>query len=139
MAIHAVIALNMRTGDALLRVKAAVLSATQDLFDEQIVPTAKDLSPVTPEGYERNLQLEAEHKLGGRRPGGTGHNRQSIDAAVTDTPEGPQAEMYTTSGYGGYLELGTSKMRAQPYLNPAFEQHIGELPAKVKEKITGGA
>jgi hypothetical protein len=137
MAIHAIVNLNLRTGDALLSVRTAILSATQDLFDEEIVPTAKELSPVTPEGYARNEELKAEHKLGGRRVGGTGTNRRSIDAVVTDTPEGPKAELFTQSGYGGYLELGTSKMRAQPYLNPAFEMHIGKLPEKVKDKIGG--
>lgn len=137
MGIHATVGLNLRTGDALLSVKTAVLSATQDLFDEEIVPTARDLSPVTPEGYQRNLELEAEHKLRGRRAMGTGDNRRSIDSVVNEVPDGVQAEMFTTSGHGGYLELGTSKMRAQPYLNPAFEAHIGKLPEKVKEKIGG--
>lgn len=137
MAIHATVGLHLHTGDALLSVKTAVLSATQDLFDEAIVPTARELSPVTPEGYERNLQLEAEHKLGGRRATGTGTNRRSIDSAVTETDEGVEAQLFTQSGYGGYLELGTSRMRAQPYLNPAFEQHINELPGKVKEKLGG--
>jgi hypothetical protein len=137
MGIHATVGLNLRTGDALLSVKTAVLSATQDLFDEEIVPAAKELSPVTAAGYERNLELEAEHKLGGRRAMGTGTNRRSIDSVVTETEEGVQAEMFTTSGYGGYLELGTAKMRAQLYLNPAFEAHIGKLPERVKEKIGG--
>lgn len=138
MAIHAVVGLNLHTGDALLSVKTAVLSATQDLFDEEIVPTAKELSPVTAAGYEHNLELEAEHKLGGRRAMGTGTNRRSIDSTVTETEEGVQAQLFTQSGYGGYLELGTSRMRAQPYLNPAFEAHIGELAERVKEKIGNG-
>ena len=89
------------------------------------------------EGLARNLELEAQHRLGGRRPGGTGTNRRSIDSAVTETENGPQAELFTQSGYGGYLEVGTSKMRAQPYLWPAFEQHIEKLPVRVKEKLSG--
>lgn len=137
MAVHANVVLNIRTGDATARVKEAIFSATQDLFDEEIVPTARELSPVTAAGYEHNLELEAEHKLGGRRAVGTGTNRRSIDSTVTETDEGVQATMYTTSGYGGYLELGTSKMRAQPYLNPAFEMHIGTLPERVKDKVGG--
>jgi len=126
MGIHAVVGLNLRTGDALLSVKAGVLSATQDLFDEEIVPTAKELSPVTAEGYQRNVAEKKKH------PSGTGTNRRSIDSTVTETAEGVQAQLFTQSGYGGYLELGTSKMRAQPYLNPAFEMHIGKLSEKVK-------
>ena len=131
MGIHAVVGLNLRTGDALLSVKAGVLSATQDLFDEEIVPTAKELSPGTAEGYQRNAAEKKKH------PSGTGTNRRSIDSTVTETAEGVQAQLFTQSGYGGYLELGTSKMRAQPYLNPAFEMHIGKLSEKVKEKLGG--
>lgn len=135
MSIQAVATLNLRLGPALAQIKDVILSATTDLFEEEIVPTAKDLSPVTPEGMARNEELAAEHKLGGRRVGGTGTNRRSIDSVVTDVPEGVQAQLFTQSGYGGYLELGTSKMRAQPYLNPAFDEHIGKLPERVKEKL----
>ena len=137
MGIHAVANLNLRFVPALADTKTAIFEATQELFDLDIVPTAKQLSPVTPEGYQRNLALQEEHKLGGRRVGGTGTNRRSIDASVTDTENGPQAELFTQSGYGGYLELGTAKMAAQPYLYPALEQHIGKLPGKVKEKLGG--
>src|SRR5579862_1364030 len=136
MAIHAVASLNLRP-NVKLDTRAAILSATQDLFEEEIVPAAKDLSPVTEEGYQRNLALEAEHKLGGRRAMGAGTNRRSIDSEVTDTDDGPQAQLFTQSGYGCYLEVGTSKMRAQPYLYPAFEEHIGKLPERVKEKLGG--
>jgi HK97 gp10 family phage protein len=137
MSIHAIATLNLRLLPMLANMKAVIVSATQDLFEEEIVPTAKDLSPVTEEGYARNVVLKAEHKLGGRRVGGTGTNRRSIDSAVSDVPEGVKAQLFTQSGYGGYLELGTGKMRAQPYLNPAFDMHIGELPEKVKEKLGG--
>ena len=111
MGIHAVVGLNLRTGDALLSVK--------------------ELSPVTAEGFQRNVAEKKKH------PSGTGTNRRSIDSTVTETAEGVQAQLFTQSGYGGYLELGTSKMRAQPYLNPAFEMHIGKLSEKVKEKLGG--
>ena len=32
----------------------------------------------------------------------------------------------TNIEYGPYVELGTSKMRAQPYLRPAFDEKRGE-------------
>lgn len=131
MGIHATVGLNLRTGDALLSVKTAVLSATEDLFDQEIVPTAKELSPVTEAGYQANIAEKKKH------PSGTGTNRRSIDSTVAETAEGVEAQLFTQSGYGGYLELGTAKMRAQPYLNPAFETHIAKLPERVKEKIGG--
>lgn len=137
MAIHAVANLNLHVLPVLTSTKNAIQEATEELFEFEIVPTAKQLSPVTPSGYQRNLALKAEHKLGGRRATGTGNNRRSIDSAVSATPEGVQAVLFTQSGYGAYLELGTSRMAAQPYLNPALEQHIGKLPNMVKEKLGG--
>jgi HK97 gp10 family phage protein len=135
MAIQSIPSLTLRTVSAQAAIKAAIMEATQEVFELDIVPTAKELSPVTAEGLARNLALQAEHKLGSRRPGGTGLNRNSIDSEVTDTEQGPQAELFTQSGYGGYLEVGTSKMRAQPYLYPAFEEHIAKIAPSVQAKI----
>jgi len=52
----------------------------------------------------------------------TGNNRRSIaiDPAKKNG-ETPTARVFTTSGYGGWLEIGTSKMAARPYMAPAFE------------------
>jgi hypothetical protein len=115
--------------------KQAITQATLETFELDIKPDAVKRSPVTPEGYAHNLELLAEHKLGGRRASGTGANRNSIDTETSDTPEGPKATLFTQSGHGGYLEVGTSKMRAQPYLYPAFIEHVDKIPERVKEKI----
>ena len=95
-----------------------------------IVPEAKRLSPVSPDNP----------KIVGTKYKDTGHNRRSIDATVIDTPEGPSAELFTQSGYGGYLEVGTSKMPARPYLYPAFQRFIGKLGEIIsgKLKASGG-
>jgi hypothetical protein len=110
-------------------VNEIILAVTQDVFELDIKPAAVEMSPVTEEGFLRNLELEAVHKLGGRRPGGTGHNRRSIDVTVAVSDRGVEAQLFTQSGYGGYLETGTSKMRAQPY------QHVGKIPEGVAVKI----
>lgn len=47
-----------------------------------------------------------------------GNNRDSIDYRAS----GLSGEIFTESGYGGWLEVGTSKMAARPYFRPAFEQ-----------------
>ena len=124
MGIHAVVGLNLRTGDALLSVKAGVLSATQDLFDEEIVPTAKELSPVTAEGYQRNVAEKKKH------PSGTGTNRRSIDSTVTETAEGVQAQLFTQSGYGGYLRTrhfeDARAALPEPGFRDAHRQALGE-------------
>ncbi len=63
-------------------------------FCEVMADTARDLTP-----YD------------------TGHNRDSINHEVS----GMTGKVYTESGYGGWLEIGTSKMAAQPYFRPAYE------------------
>jgi HK97 gp10 family phage protein len=100
--------------------------AVRDVFNLDILPEAIQNSPVTPEGVEYNQAKfdEKKHRPGTKinpvRLHGTGHNRQSLDVDFDDTPLGTQATLYGQSGYSGYLEVGTSKMRAQPYLWPAF-------------------
>lgn len=115
------------------QVKGAIDKAVRDVFNLDILPEAVKNSPVTPEGmaYNQAKFSSQPHKPGTKvdpvRLKGTGHNRQSLDVEFTETPSGPQAKLFSQSGYGGYLEVGTSKMRAQPYIWPAW--------LKFKEKI----
>ena len=69
----------------------------------------------------------------------TGNNRRSIKFEVG--PGAPiakkegEAAVYSTSGYGGYLETGTVKMAAQPYMKPALDKNMGKLPAGIKARL----
>ncbi len=81
----------------------------------------------------------------------TGNNRRSIASEVsgmgtiqqgTDAKTEKivddsrlEAAVYSTSGYGGYLETGTSKMGAQPYFKPALDRNIGKLGKAIKEHV----
>jgi len=80
----------------------------------------------------------------------TGNNRRSIVGEVSGMGRvaGSKAErmvddskiegaVYSTSGYGGFLETGTSKMPAQPYIKPATDRHftVGKFASKVKEHL----
>lgn len=64
-------------------------------------------------------------------PVDTGHNRRSIDYNV----KGLEGAVYSTSGYGGFLETGTSKMAARPYMKPALDKNIGKLGKYIEGKI----
>ena len=46
--------------------------------------------------------------------------KRSIHLEIADG--GMSAEVEPTADYGAYVELGTRKMEAQPYLKPAFEE-----------------
>lgn len=56
-------------------------------------------------------------------PVDTGYLKNSLSADVS----GLDAEIGPTAEYGGYVELGTSRMSPQPYLAPAFDAHEGSL------------
>ena len=76
-----------------------------------------------------------------RSPIQFGTNKRSIAAEVagmagTVAGEGPservvdegkiESAVYSTSGYGGYLEVGTRRMPARPYFGPARDQFFTE-------------
>ena len=113
------ITLKLNTTDAMSRVSDAVFSATRDVVEE-IRSTAAEGSPVLAKATAERYPAE---------------NRDSISSSVEQVKEGVRARVFTTSGYGAYLELGTSKMSARPYLWPAVEQHIGELPEAVRAEL----
>lgn len=117
--------LKLRSTRAMYYLNEALLAATQDVFAE-ITFTAAEHSPVLDKATSE------------RYPG---ENRDSIQSKVTQVKKGVKARLFTTSGFGGFLELGTKNTAAQPYLFPAFEEHIGGLPEAVKERleeISGG-
>lgn len=52
-----------------------------------------------------------------RSPFRHGTNKRSI----MQDAHGSGRKVFSTSGYGGYLEVGTSRMPARPYIRPALE------------------
>lgn len=110
----------------------------RDVFTLDILPEAIKNSPVTPDGVAYN---QAKFDSETHRPGtvidpvklkGTGHNRQSLDVEFTETPSGTQVQLFGQSGYSGYLEVGTAKMRAQPYIWPAFLKFYNKIVELIK-------
>ena len=81
----------------------------------------------------------------------TGHNARSIVSEVSGmgiVQQGADAEperivddskmegaVYSTSGYGGYIETGTVKMPARPYFKPALDRNIRMLPQGIKARL----
>ena len=117
---------------------AKISRAIRDVFNLDMLPEAVRNSPVTPSGVAYNqAKFDSEHHRAGTtidpvRLKGTGHNRQSLDVEFTETLQGPQAKMFGQSGYSGFLEVGTSKMRAQPYIWPAFLKFKDKIVQLVK-------
>jgi HK97 gp10 family phage protein len=63
-------------------------------------------------------------------PVDTGNLRSSINHKVDATT----AQVGTNVEYSEYVEYGTSKMAAQPYLRPALDSNIEAIKRVMKEK-----
>ncbi len=67
----------------------------------------------------------------------TGHNRRSIDYWVRKL----HAMIFSTSGYGGWLEIGTHKadgtwkMAPRPYFKPAADRHFPNFVRNVAKRL----
>lgn len=66
-------------------------------------------------------------------PVDTGRLRNSISHAV----DGKAAIIGTNVEYAPYVELGTSRMSAQPYLRPAVLEHIAEYKHIAESRLRG--
>ncbi len=63
----------------------------------------------------------------------TGNNARSVDFEVEEVGGRVEGSIFTQSGYGGYLEVGTSKMAARPYLWPAVERHAPKIFERMRQ------
>jgi HK97 gp10 family phage protein len=59
--------------------------------------------------------------------------KRSIGIEITDG--GMSAEVEPKADYGAYVELGTRKMEAQPYLKPAFEEQSKEFRKDMQKLV----
>lgn len=89
-------------------------------------------------GIEKGLEmcgLKAEAYAKMICPVDTGRLRNSI---THDTRMSERAEYIGTNvEYAPYVELGTSRTKAQPFLKPAATDHISEYAKMVGESIKG--
>ena len=61
----------------------------------------------------------------------TGNNARSIAYEAKEL----EGSIYSTSGYGGFLETGTVNMPAQPYFRPALDRNKDKLPKNIKAHL----
>lgn len=70
-------------------------------------------------------------------PVDTGNLKNSITTSDLRnvTQESPSAEVRASANYAQYLEFGTSRMPAQPFMGPAAKKHGPEFMAAMAEII----
>ena len=100
----------------------AIFNAIKDEFEGPILEDAKANSPLGTEKLDDNKHLI--------------RNRDSLRGKAFFTHEGPMGKLYSTSGHGWFLEVGTRYMGARPYAWPAVQKHIGELMARIQSNVS---
>jgi len=61
----------------------------------------------------------------------TGNNRRSIKYEVKKLT----GSIFSTSGYGGFLETGTRFMAARPYFKPALDRNLPKFMDRMRELL----
>ncbi len=79
------------------------------------------------------IGLAAESHAKELCPVDTGRLRNSI----THTNDDDSAYIGTNVEYAAYVELGTFRMKARPYLKPAAENYVDEYRALAKAALKG--
>lgn len=91
----------------------------KDALPEQIAMALEAIG-MTAESYAKDLC-----------PVDTGRLRNSISHAT----DGDSVYIGTNVEYAAYVELGTSKSKARPYLRPAAENHTDEYRSLVEQAL----
>lgn len=81
----------------------------------------------------KSVALTAEKYAKQDCPVDTGRLRSSI----THETDKNTAYIGTNVEYAPYVEMGTSRMRAQPFLEPAMEQHLSEYKEMIETILKG--
>ena len=113
------VTVDLRNADAFNEMESAILDALRDVFEGSVIPEAKGRCPVGTDPIEP----------------GSARNRDSIGVYVWETARGPMAKLFSSSGHGGFVEVGTVHMSGQPYAWPAVQTHIPTVMAKIKENL----
>ena len=114
MKMNVSVKLNLHTKEAEGKVKEATKKALKDC----VIDVANDAihdSPFLTGNNRRRMAYQTPGTSQGETQNGAvdGVELQELQGAV-----------YSTSGYGGYLETGTKKMAASPYIKPAGDRNF---------------
>lgn len=83
------------------------------------------------------LALQVQNAARRRCPVDTGRLRSSISHRLGRDARGPYAEVGTNVQYAPFVEFGTRRAAAQPYLRPALAEAAGLLPREVRARAGG--
>lgn len=129
---------------AIQTAKKSLGGHVQGLANES-VELAKEGSPVgTPEstgiaGYRggtNRRSITADYSEGaGGASGAIGEEGSAGGNEGMPSGDDIGMRIYTQSGYGGYLEIGTSRMAARPYIVPGFTTAVGNMTVALEGSL----
>jgi hypothetical protein len=105
-------------GTLIARINNAAKAGVRDLMDNVVLPAAREMSP-----------------KGTIRREGAVSSADSLSTLTRIRGNRIEAFLRSNSGHGGFLEKGTSKMAARPYMQPAFERALPELNSILKARF----
>ena len=103
-----------------------------EIREDNVDLTKSEIRAAFARALER-IGMQAEGYAKDLCPVDTGNLRNSI----THDSDGTAAYIGTNVDYGKYVELGTRRQAAQPYLKPAGTDHTGTYKNIVKDELGG--
>jgi len=131
MKMTSTIELNLKADEVNKQVTEANKLAMRDTVVE-VTHDAVQLSPWLTGNNRRSMTGEASG-MGMVASGGEGQPERIVDDSKIE------GAVYSTSGYGGFLEVGTSKMPARPYIKPSLDKNFTaeKYAQKVRSHLGG--
>jgi len=100
------------------KVTKEVIDANRLAMRDTVVSITNDSVKLSPWLTGNNRRSIAGEVSGMGKVAGEGSAERIVDDSKIE------GAAYSTSGYGGYLETGTSKMPARPYFKPALDKNF---------------
>lgn len=82
------------------------------------------------------LEMEAKAKM--LAPVDTGNMRRNINTSVQESSDSISAEVSSNAEYSIYVEYGTSKQQAQPFMHPAFVSQKTQFETDMNQALKKG-
>ena len=112
-------------------VKKEVTEASKKAMRDTVVEVTRDAVRGSPWETGNNRRSIVGEASGMGMVAGQGSSERLVDDSKIE------GAVYSSSGYGGYLEVGTSRMPARPYIKPAMDKSFtaDKFARKVKENV----
>lgn len=108
--------------------------AKQALTDQGAVDTGRLRNSIT---YATSTVQGEANRDKKNRPGSESQDAKPEDYAMHGTPEQNAVYIGTNVEYAGFVETGSSKQKARPYLRPAATRHTDEYKELVEKALKG--